>query len=74
MVVTSIKPVDEERDGEKVAFFSHPDLRIGSRKYDFKQLKSQYKYLDVLPDITVSFNEVKVLLGQDVYHLIRPIE
>ena len=27
-----------------------------------------------LPNETVSFADVKMILGQDVYHLIRPIE
>ena len=32
------------------------------------------KHLSELPDIQVSMRDVKVILGQDAYHLIRPLE
>ena len=39
-----------------------------------KRLKQEYDYLSDLPDIEISMKDVKVILGQDAYHLIRPLE
>ena len=37
-------------------------------------MKEKYTYLKNLPDIKVSMKDVKVIFGQDAYHLIRPLE
>ena len=51
-----------------------PNLNVGDKKYDFKTLKQEYDNLSNLLDIETSMKDVKVILGQDAYHLIRPLE
>ena len=60
--------------GDTLTFCSHPNLNVGDMKYDFKTLKQEYDYLLNLPDIEISMKDVEVILGQDAYHLIRPLE
>ena len=37
-------------------------------------MKENYAYLTDLPEIKISMADVNVFLGQDAYHLIRPLE
>ena len=74
IVTARIGPSEEDTAGEELAFCSHPNLNVGDKVYDFTKLKEIYSYLNNLPDIKVSMADVKVILGQDAYHLIRPLE
>ena len=67
-------PSETTTAGEELAFCSHPNLNVGDKVYDFTKLKEIYSYLNNLPDIKVSMADVKVILGHDAYHLIRPLE
>ena len=49
-------------------------LKFGDKIYDFTKMKENYAYLKNLPDIKVSMANVKVILSQDAYHLIRPLQ
>ena len=69
-----IGPSEADTAGEELAFCSHPNLNVGDKVYDFTKLKKIYSYLYNLPKIKVSMADVKVILGQDAYHLIRPLE
>ena len=69
-----IGPSESDTAGEKFTFCSHPNLNVGDKIYDFTKMKANYAYLNHLPDIKVSMADVKVVLGQDAYHLIRPLE
>ena len=51
--------------GDTLTFCSHPNLNVGDKKYD---------YLSKLPDVEFAMKDVKIILGQDAYHLIRPLE
>ena len=73
-VVANIGPSETNTEGEELTFCSHPNLSVGDKRYDFTKMKEKYTYLKNLPDIKVSMKDVKVILGQDVYHLIRPLE
>ena len=74
IVKTKVGPSEAETAGETVTFCSHPNLNVGEKDYDFRKLKEEYNYLSDLPNIRVSMTGVKVILGQDAYHLIRPLE
>ena len=74
IVTARIGPSETDTAGEKITFCSHPNLNVGDKIYDFTKMKENYVYLNNLPDIKVSMADVKVILGQDAYHLIRPLE
>ena len=67
-------PSETESVGEELAFCSNPNLDVGHKSYDFSVMKEIYASLTNLPDIRVSMAVVKVILGQDAYHLIRSFE
>ena len=47
---------------------------LGNKSYDYHSIKQKYKHLDVLPDAVFDLSKVKVVLGQDNYHLLCPME
>ena len=47
---------------------------LGSKCYDYPALKKKYQHLDVLPNAIFDLKNVKVVLGQDNYHLLFPDE
>ena len=55
-------------------FTSHPKLNIGSGIYNFNELKKQFSHLSKLPNDVLALEDVKMVIGQDLYHLIRPLE
>ena len=66
-----------DQDGkvkEDIMAYSHPDVNAGNRTYNLKKLKEEYPHLSVLKDSTISLKDVKVILGQDCYHLHRAID
>ena len=66
-----------DQDGkvkEDIMAYSHPDVNAGNRTYNLKELKEEYPHLSVLKDSTINLKDVKVILGQDCYHLHRAID
>ena len=66
-----------EQDGknlEDIMAYSHPNVNAGNRTYNIKKLKETYSHLSVLKDSTINLKDVKVILGQDCYHLHRGTE
>ena len=59
---------------EDIMANSHPKVNAGNRTYNLKKLKETYPHLSVLKDSTVNLTDVKVILGQDCYHLHRAID
>ena len=49
-------------------------LNVGSDIINVPQLQETYSYLSVLDPVQYSYSNVEKILGQDVYHAIRPIE
>ena len=74
VVTANVGPSETETIGDTLTFCSHPNLNVGDQKYDFKTLKQEYDYLSDLPDVEISMKDVKAILGQDAYHLLRPLE
>ena len=65
-----------DQDGkvkEDIMAYSHPKVNAGNRTYNLKKLKEAYPHLSVLKDSTINLGDVKVILGQDCYHLHRSI-
>ena len=66
-----------DQDGkvkEDIMAYSHPNVNAGNRTYNLKKLKETYPHLSVLKDSTINLKDVKVILGQDCYHLHRGTE
>ena len=59
---------------EDIMVYSHPNVNAGNRTYNLKKLKETYSHLSVLKDSTINLKDVKVILGQDCYHLHRAID
>ena len=65
-----------DQDGkvkEDIMAYSHPNVNAGNRSYNLKKLKETYPHLSILKDSTINLRDVKVILGQDCYHLHRTI-
>ena len=58
---------------EDIMAYSHPSVSAGNRTHNLKKLKETYPHLSVLKDSTINLKDVKVILGQDCYHLHRAI-
>ena len=66
-----------DQDGkvnEEIMVYSHPNVNAGNQTYNLKKLKETYPHLSVLRDSTINLGEMKVILGQDCYHLHRAID
>ena len=50
------------------------NLRVGSDKIDINALQDKYPHLSVLPPKSYDYANVEMILGQDAYHAIRPLE
>ena len=59
---------------EKITAYSHPNVNAGIRTYNVKKMKGTYRYLSVLKYSTINLGDIKVILGQDCYHLHRATE
>ena len=66
-----------DQDGkvkEDIMAYNHPNVNAGNRTYNLKKLKETYPHLSVLKDSTINLGDVKVILGQECYHLHRVID
>ena len=75
VLTANVPPSEQETIGDTLTFCIHPNLNVGDKKYHFKRLKQEYDSLSLsnLPDIEIPIKDVKVILGKDAYHLIRPL-
>ena len=64
----------DRKVNENITTYSHPSVYAGNRTYNLKKLKETYPHLSVPRDSTVNLKDVKVILGQDCYHLRRAID
>ena len=66
-----------DQDGnvkEDIFAYSHADVNAGNRTYNLKKFIETCPHLSDLKDSTINLGEVKVILGQDCYHLHRAID
>ena len=54
--------------------FTKDDLGVGSDEIDLEALKRRFPHLSVVPGNRISYSDVELILGQDIYEAIRPIE
>ena len=50
------------------------DLKVGNDIIDVDKLKTTYPHLQPIPLSKYSYSDVEMILGQDVFHCIRPLE
>ena len=50
------------------------DLNVGADVTNIKALQETYPHLSLLDPITYCYGNIEIILGQDVYHVIRPLE
>ena len=50
------------------------DLKVGNDIIDVDKLKTTYPHLEPIPLSKSSYSDVEMILGQDVFHCIRPME
>ena len=70
-----VKP-REYQDFEPFAIkpFVKESLNVGSDIINVQALQQSYPHLAVLDPVTYSYKDIEMILGQDVYHAIRPLE
>ena len=71
----TVKPIAENTcENFQVSPYIRENLNIGSDIVDVPHLQETYPYLSVLDPVRYSYSNIEMILGQDVYHAIRPIE
>ena len=71
----TVKPIAEKAcESFQVSPYIRENLNIGSDIVDVPHLQETYPYLSVLDPVRYSYSNIEMILGQDVYHAIRPIE
>ncbi|XP_075250920.1 uncharacterized protein LOC142343117 [Convolutriloba macropyga] len=71
----TVKPLgDNTCESFDVSPYIRDTLNVGSDIINVPQLQETYPYLSVLDPVQYSYSNVEMILGQDVYHAIRPIE
>ena len=75
IVEVTVKP-REHQDFEPFTInpFVKESLNVGSDIINVQALQETYPHLAVLDPVTYSYKDIEMILGQDVYHAIRPIE
>ena len=59
-------------DTHLMTVYTHPNIDVGSKIYDYRDLKHAYPHLSVLSEETLKLRDVKMILGQNCYLIHRP--
>ena len=74
-VQVTVKPIGEKTCSPFALLpYVKQKLQVGSDIIDNTALQEKYPHLSVLQNKTYHFANVEMILGQDAYHAIRPIE
>ena len=75
VVEVAVKP-REHQDFEPFTInpFVKESLNVGSDTINVQALQEIYPHLAVLDPVTYSYKDIQMILGQDLYHAIRPLE
>ena len=65
---------DQDFEAFTVRPYVRETLNVGSDIIDVESMQETYTYLTVLDPIRYSYGNIEMILGQDVYHAIRPLE
>ena len=57
-----------------VEAFVHPSILLGNTTYGYRELKNNFRHLNVLTNRRVNLIEVGIILGQDAYEIQRPLD
>ena len=69
----SLKIFANDND-EVVTFHLHPTMYLGNRRYDYLRTEQKHHDFKVLPNNQIDLKNVKVVTGQDKYHLLLPMD
>ena len=58
----------------KVSPYVKEDLNVGADVINTKAFQKTYPHLAVLDPVTYCYGNIEMILGQDMYHAIRPLE
>ena len=72
LTVTTYK--DQDFEAFTLRPYMRETLNVGSNIIDVKSMQETYPHLAVLDPVKYSYGNVEMILGQDVYHAIRPLE
>ena len=72
--VTAAHPSDMQPSSHEVYAYTKTNLSIGKDSYNVTTLKKTYQQLKPLPNVVVNYQDVVLLLGQDAYECIQPLE
>ena len=53
---------------------AHPSILLENTRYDYKEMKINFRHVNVLTNRTFNLMEVGIVLGQDVYEIQRPFD
>ena len=75
VVEVTVKP-REHQDFEPftISPFVKESLNVGSDLINVQAQQETYPHLAVLDPVTYSYKDIEMILGQDVYHAIQPLE
>ena len=65
---------DQDFEAVTVRSYVRETLNVGSDIIDVKSMQETYPHLAVLDPVRYSYGEIEMILGQDVYNAIRPLE
>ena len=76
MVELKLTPVNSGGSCSSFAIkpYVRDDLQVGTDVIDVESLKTMYPHLEPIPSKKYSYADVDMILGQDVFHFIRPLE
>ena len=72
--LTVIPHKDQDFQAFNVRPYVRETLKVGSDIIDVKSIQETYPHLAVLDPVRCSYGEIEMILGQNVYHAIRPLE
>ena len=65
---------DQDFEAFTVRPYVRKTLNVGSDNIDAKSMQETYPLLAALDPVKYSYGNIEMILGQDVYHAIRPLE
>ena len=54
--------------------FAYPSISLGNTTYDYKELKNNFRHLNVLSNRTFNLMDLGIILGQDAYEIQRSLD
>ena len=75
VVEVTVKPGEHQNfEPFTIISFVKESLNVDSDKINVQALQETYPHLAVLDPETYSYKDIEMILGQEVYHAIRPLE